>query len=149
MPLRSAGILAYRGTGGHLEVLLVHPGGPYFRNKDAGAWTIPKGEIAAGEDAQATALREFQEELGVTLTKKLVPLGEIKQRGGKYVEAFAVKTDIDIDKIKSNTFEMEWPPRSGRMRSFPEIDRAQWFSLSVAREKINAAQIPFLERLGS
>jgi len=147
MPAKSAGVLAYRNKGGRLEVLLVHPGGPFWANKDEGAWSIPKGECAASEDAQAAARREFEEELGVALSRALQPLGEIRQRGGKVVEAFAAELDLNIEAITSNTFEMEWPPKSGKRRSFPEVDRAAWFDLATAREKINVAQREFLERL--
>lgn len=132
---------------GRLEVLLVHPGGPFWANKDEGAWSIPKGEFGAGEDAEAVARREFAEELGIALSAPLRPLGEVRQRGGKIVEAFAAEFDLNVDAIASNTFEIEWPPRSGKRKSFPEVDRAAWFDLTTAREKINAAQREFLARL--
>jgi predicted NUDIX family NTP pyrophosphohydrolase len=147
MPLRSAGIVAYRKRKSSLEVLLVHPGGPFWRNKDLGAWSIPKGEYLGAEAAEATARREFAEELGVELTVPLVELGEIKQRGGKTVTAFAVEFDLDPTTIRSNSFEIEWPPRSGKRESFPEIDRAEWFALQAAQAKINLGQRPLLERL--
>ncbi|MGJ4919115.1 NUDIX domain-containing protein [Bradyrhizobium oligotrophicum] len=147
MPARSAGVLAFRRTADRLEVLLVHPGGPFWRNKDAGAWSIPKGEFDAGEAAEAVARREFAEELGTTLTASLVPLGEIKQRGGKVVEAFAAEIDLDAGGITSNAFELEWPPRSGRLQRFPEVDRAAWFDLAEARVRINPAQATLLDRL--
>ena len=147
MAAESAGILMYRRQGRQIEVLLVHPGGPLWRNKDLGAWSIPKGEHAPGEDPEATARREVAEELGRPVTGVLVPLGRIRQRGGKQVEAFAVEGEFDVDGHSSNSFEMEWPPRSGRMQSFPEVDRAAWFSLDEAREKINAGQRPLLDRL--
>ncbi len=147
MPARSAGVLAFRRTAGHTEVLLVHPGGPFWRNKDAGAWSIPKGEFGADEAAEAVARREFAEELGCELTAPLVPLGEIKQRGGKRVEAFAAEIDLDADAITSNTFELEWPPRSGRMQRFAEVDRAAWFDLAEARARINPAQATLLDQL--
>ena len=147
MPVRSAGMLAFRRTAGALEVLLVHPGGPFWRNKDAGAWSIPKGEFADDERAEDAARREFAEELGVTLTTALRPLGEIKQRGGKVVVAFATETDFDVADLVSNTFEMEWPPKSGRVARFPEVDRAAWFDLSAAHERINPAQAMLLDRL--
>ncbi|CCD89731.1 conserved hypothetical protein; putative NUDIX family protein [Bradyrhizobium sp. ORS 285] len=147
MPARSAGVLAFRRRGGTLEVLLVHPGGPFWRNKDAGAWSIPKGEFGTGESAEAVARREFAEELGTVLIAPLIPLGEIKQRGGKVVEAFAAETDLDADAIVSNTFELEWPPRSGRIQRFPEVDRAAWFDLTEARARINSAQAALLDRL--
>jgi len=147
MPLRSAGIIAYRKHQSTLEVLLVHPGGPFWRNKDIGAWSIPKGEFADGQDADATARREFFEELGTELTAPLTALGDVKQRGGKIVTAFAVEADLEPAAIRSNHFEIEWPPRSGKRQSFPEVDRAAWFSLDLAREKINAGQRPLLDRL--
>jgi predicted NUDIX family NTP pyrophosphohydrolase len=147
MPVRSAGVLAFRRTAGALEVLLVHPGGPFWRNKDAGAWSIPKGEFADDERAEDAARREFAEELGVTLTTALRPLGEIKQRGGKVVVAFATETDFDVADLVSNTFEMEWPPKSGRVARFPEVDRAAWFDLTAAHERINPAQATLLDRL--
>jgi predicted NUDIX family NTP pyrophosphohydrolase len=146
MPTRSAGILAYR-LRSDLEVLLVHPGGPFWHNKDFGAWSIPKGEYVDGEDAEMTARREFAEELGLELEIPLIALGEIKQRGGKIVNAFAVALDVDTSNIRSNTFEIEWPPGSGKRRSFPEVDRAEWFTLDAAYEKMNAGQRPLLERL--
>ncbi len=129
-------------------MLLVHPGGPFWRNKDAGAWSIPKGEYVAGENAEEVARREFREELGVELAEKgLFPLGDVRQRGGKIVTAFAIETDLDVEKIESNTFEIEWPPRSGRRQTFPEVDRAGWFELGCARAKINDAQRALLDRL--
>ena len=143
----SAGILMYRRAGANLEVLLVHPGGPYWRKKDEGSWSIPKGEIADGEDVEVAARREFMEETGVPLSGLLDPLGEIRQRGGKLVIAFAVEGDVDVQSIRSNTFEIEWPPKGGRMQSFPEIDRAGWFDLPSARAKILEGQRPFLDRL--
>ena len=147
MSARSAGVLAFRRTGGQLEVLLVHPGGPFWRNKDRGAWSIPKGEFGAGEDAEVAARREFAEELGIGVTTPLIGLGEIKQRGRKVVEAFAAEADLDADAIVSNEFELEWPPRSGRIGRFPEVDRAAWFGLAEARERINSAQAVLLDRL--
>ena len=137
----------YRRIGSQLEVLLVHPGGPYWRRRDEGAWSIPKGEMDAGEDAEDAARREFTEETGVRLAGPLEPLGEIRQRGGKRVLAFAVEGDVDIQIIKSNTFEMEWPPKSGGKQVFPEIDRAGWFDLPVAQAKILEGQRPLLDRL--
>ncbi len=147
MPSRSAGVLAYRTKGRRLEVLLVHPGGPFWAKKDLGAWSIPKGEFGAGESPEEVARREFGEELGVALTAKLEPLGEIRQRGGKIVAAFAAECDVDVEAITSNSFEIEWPPRSGKRQSFPEVDRAEWFDLASARERINEAQRELLERL--
>jgi predicted NUDIX family NTP pyrophosphohydrolase len=149
MPAKSAGVLAYRTQHGRLEVLLVHPGGPFWANKDDGAWSIPKGEFASGEDAEAVARREFAEELGVALSVSLQPLGEIRQRGGKTVAAFAAEFDLNVEAITSNTFEIEWPPKSGKRKSFPEIDRAAWFDLATARQKINAAQSQLLDRLST
>ena len=145
---RSAGILLYRIAGGAPEVLLVHPGGPYWARKDAGAWSIPKGEYEDGEDPQACALREFEEELGVGLPPgKLAELGSVKQKGGKVVKAWAAEGDLDADSVRSNTFTMEWPPRSGRTAEFPEIDRAGWFGVETAREKLVPAQAELLDRL--
>jgi predicted NUDIX family NTP pyrophosphohydrolase len=137
----------YRRGASKLEVLLVHPGGPYWRRKDEGAWSIPKGEINADEDAGLAAVREFAEETGVALTGPLQPLGEIRQRGGKRVIAFAVEGDLDVAAITSNSFEIEWPPWSGKMQSFPEIDRAEWFDLPAAHVKIIDGQRPLLDRL--
>ena len=148
MPRRSAGILLYRRTGDAVEVLLVHPGGPLWASRDAGAWSIPKGEYADDEDPQACALREFEEETGTALPPgDLIELGEVKQKGGKVVTAWAGEGDIDADAVESNTFTMQWPPRSGRTAEFPEIDRAGWFGLDAAREKLNTAQAAFVERL--
>jgi len=147
MPLSSAGILMYRRRDGRREVLLVHPGGPFWRNKDTGAWSIPKGEMTVGEEAEVTARREFEEELGIAITGPLAPLGEIKQRGGKRVHGFATEGNLDIAAIRSNTFELEWPPKSGRMQTFPEVDRAEWFTLDIARDKILSGQRALLDRL--
>ena len=147
MPQKSAGIIAYRRRGSAIEVLLVHPGGPFWRNKDAGAWSIPKGEFADGEDPEATARREFAEELGVEMTAPLRELGDARQRGGKTVTAFSAEVDLDPQTIRSNTFELEWPPRSGRRQSFPEVDRAEWFELQAAHARINPGQRPLLARL--
>ena len=142
---RSAGILLHRDG----EVLLVHPGGPFWARKDAGAWSIPKGEYEEGDDARACALREFEEELGSPLPAgtELVDLGTVKQKSGKVITAYAAEGDLDAAAIRSNTFAIEWPPRSGRMQEFPEVDRAGWFSLPDAREKLNAAQAELLVRL--
>ncbi|CAA9530014.1 MAG: MutT-like protein [uncultured Solirubrobacteraceae bacterium] len=148
MPKRSAGILLHRGTGGDVEVLLVHPGGPFWAKKDLGAWSIPKGEVDEGEDPRACALREFEEETGTRLDGDgLVDLGEIRQRAGKTVRAWAAEGDLDADAVTSNTFEIEWPPRSGRMQTFPEVDRAAWFALDEARRRILPAQAELLDRL--
>jgi predicted NUDIX family NTP pyrophosphohydrolase len=143
----SAGILMYRDTRKSLEVLLVHPGGPFWRNKDEGAWSIPKGEVNSGENLEEVARREFMEELGSAAAEPLRSLGEIRQRGGKRVHAFAVRGDLDVQSVASNTFEMQWPPGSGRLQAFPEIDRAAWFTLPVARTKILEGQRPLLDRL--
>jgi predicted NUDIX family NTP pyrophosphohydrolase len=145
----SAGILMYRRAGEDPEMLLVHPGGPYWRKKDEGAWSIPKGEMDEGEDAAAAARREFMEETGLALLGPLDSLGEIRQRGGKRVMAFAVEGDVDVQTIRSNTFEIEWPPKGGRMQSFPEIDRAEWFDLPSAHAKILEGQRPLLDRLAA
>ncbi|MGY3544818.1 putative NUDIX family NTP pyrophosphohydrolase [Bradyrhizobium sp. USDA 4472] len=146
MPSRSAGILAYRKRR-ICEVLLVHPGGPFWRNKDLGAWSIPKGEYADDEDAELAARREFAEELGVEVSVPLIALGEVKQRGGKIVTAFAAELDVEATEIRSNSFEIEWPPRSGKRQRFPEVDRAEWFTLEEAYAKINEGQRPLLARL--
>lgn len=149
MASKSAGILAFRVNAKKLEVLLVHPGGPFWRNKDLGAWSIPKGEYGPGEEAETAARREFHEELGIEMTQALLPLGDVRQKGGKVVTAFAVEADIDVDTIQSNTFDLEWPPRSGRRQTFPEVDRAAWFDLATAGVKINEAQRTLLERLAA
>jgi predicted NUDIX family NTP pyrophosphohydrolase len=147
MSRRSAGILLHRRAGG-LEVLLVHPGGPFWAKKDLGAWSLPKGEHDDAEDAQACALREFAEELGSPPPDgELTDLGTVRQKSGKVVRAWALEGDFDPTGFSSNTFALEWPPRSGRMREFPEVDRAEWFSLAEARERINPAQAAFLDRL--
>jgi predicted NUDIX family NTP pyrophosphohydrolase len=146
--MKSAGILMYRRDQGETLVLLVHPGGPFWR-KDLGAWSVPKGLRGAGEDAEAAARREFAEELGVTADGALRPLGSIRQRGGKEVEAFALEGDVDAGRLRSNTFEIEWPPRSGERQTFPEVDRAGWFTLTAARRKILASQHPLLDRLAA
>ena len=144
----SAGILLYRLRDGVPEVLLVHPGGPYWAKKDAGAWSIPKGEHGDDEEAQACALREFEEETGTRLSAAaLTDVGTARLKSGKRVSAWAVEGDLDADGITSNTFELEWPPRSGRMQTFPEVDRAGWFRLDEAHEKLNPAQGAFLDRL--
>jgi predicted NUDIX family NTP pyrophosphohydrolase len=129
-------------------VLLVHPGGPFWKDKDAGAWSIPKGEYADGEDPRACAAREFEEELGSPLPAgDMAELGTVKLRSGKQITAFAVAGDLDVDAAHSNTFTLEWPPRSGRMEEFPEVDRAGWFGLDEAREKLNPAQAALLDQL--
>jgi len=144
----SAGILLYRRGPKGLEVLLVHPGGPFWQKRDAGAWQIPKGKIDEGEALLAAALREFREELGVTLDGGTArPLTRIRQAAGKWVDTFAIQGDLDVDAIVSETFEMEWPPKSGRRQSYPEIDRARWFPLQDARAKMLESQIPLLDEL--
>jgi predicted NUDIX family NTP pyrophosphohydrolase len=145
---RSAGILLHRQGAIGREVLLVHPGGPFWARKDAGAWSIPKGEVEDSEDPRTCALREFAEETGTVLPDAaLEDLGSVKLKSGKLVQAFAVGGDVDPASVSSNTFELEWPPRSGRIRSFPEIDRAEWFDLANARAKMNPAQTEFVDRL--
>jgi predicted NUDIX family NTP pyrophosphohydrolase len=152
VPKRSAGILLFRRAGDELEVLLVHPGGPFWARRDAGAWSIPKGEVDPGEAARAAALRELEEETGAAFrdaaAEDLLPLGEVRQRSGKVVSAWALERDLDADAIRcSTTVELEWPPRSGRRQAFAEIDRAGWFALDAARAKLLPAQVPFLDRL--
>jgi len=143
----SAGLLPYRIVSGGLEVFLVHPGGPYWANKDEGAWSVAKGEFQEGEDPLAAARREFREETGFEPTGELIPLEPVRQAGGKKVYAWAMEADYDPSKLKSNTFSMEWPPRSGRRQEFPEVDRAEWFPLGVARRKILETQVPLLDQL--
>ena len=148
MATTSAGILLYRRIGPHLEVLAVHPGGPFWARKDLGAWSIPKGEYAAHEDAFTGARREFLEELGTEVPPgDARPLGEVRQKGGKVVTAWALEGNLDVTVVASNTFEMEWPPRSGKLQEFPEVDRAEWFDIATARTKLIAAQVEFLDRL--
>ena len=147
MPRYSAGLLMYRHRQGVLEVFLVHPGGPFWAAKNAGAWSIPKGEYTSAEDPLAAARREFTEETGLTAAGKFFPLGSLKQPSGKIIYAWAVAGDCDPGDIRSNTFSLEWPPRSGRRQDFPEVDRAAWFPLAAAREKIVRGQAPFLEEL--
>ena len=138
----------YRRAGdGAVEVLLAHPGGPYWRRKDAGAWTLPKGESQAGEDPLDCAMREFREETGCAPTGPFAPLGDIRQQSGKRVSAWSFEGDFDPAQFESNLMEMEWPPRSGQLRQFPEVDRIGWFDLDAARAKLLPAQCPFLDRL--
>ena len=140
--------MLYRQRDGHLEVLLVHPGGPFWQKRDEGAWSIPKGELAENEDGMAVARREFQEELGSAAPGgAATPLGEVRQAGGKVVNAWALRGDLDITRITSNTFEIEWPPRSGKLQQFPEVDRAGWFDPDTARLKLLPAQRAFIDRL--
>jgi len=144
---QSAGILLYRSRAGVPEVFLVHPGGPFWAKKDAGAWSIPKGEFEEGADALEAARREFEEETGSPVDGPFVALKPLKQRSGKVVHAWAVEGDIDASSIKSNTFSMEWPPRSGRQQEFPEVDRGEWFAIAQAREKLLEGQRGFLDEL--
>ncbi|MDN3548536.1 NUDIX domain-containing protein [Mucilaginibacter aquaedulcis] len=147
MGKQSAGILLFRKTTGVLQVFLVHPGGPFFKNKDDGSWSVPKGEFLEDEDPLNAAKREFEEETGQAINGEFIPLTPIKQKGGKTVQAWAVAGDIDHLNIKSNSFDIEWPPRSGRQQSFPEIDRANWFDMETAKVKINPAQAALLAEL--
>lgn len=144
---RSAGLLMYRRTPAGLEVLLAHPGGPFWVRRDAGAWTLPKGGIGPGEEALAAALREFREETGFASAPPFLPLGELRQRSGKRIVAWAFEGDADPARLASNPFELEWPPRSGRRRTFPEVDRVQWFGLSEARGRLVPGQAPFIDAL--
>ena len=145
---QSAGLVLYRRRDGKLEVLLVHPGGPFWQKRDDGAWSIPKGEIAENEIGIEVARREFHEELGTAAPDgDATPLGEVRQAGGKLVHAWALPGDLDVSQMTSNTFELEWPPRSGRMQVFPEVDRADWFDLDTARRKLLLAQRAFIDRL--
>jgi predicted NUDIX family NTP pyrophosphohydrolase len=145
----SAGILLYRTRSESLEVFLVHPGGPYWAGKDDGAWSIPKGELEQPEDALAAAQREFHEETGSEVTGPFQALTPVKTRGGKWIQAWAASGEMDPSSLSSNLFSMEWPPRSGRTQSFPEVDRGDWFRLDEARVKISAAQLPLLEELAT
>ena len=143
----SAGILLYRRKSGTIEVLLIHPGGPFWRGREQGAWMIPKGGVEEGEDVAACALREFEEELGTRPEGTPRPLCRIRQAGGKWVEAFVLEGDLDPERIVSNEFQVEWPPRSGEYRSYPEVDRAAWFGLAEARAQILPSQTPILDAL--
>lgn len=148
MPKLSAGVLLYRTRDGVVEVLIAHPGGPFWARKDSGAWSIPKGEYTDGEDPWAAAQREFAEELGLSVPSGArLELGQLKQSGGKVVSAFAVRGDLDVADARSNTFELEWPKGSGRLREFPEVDRVDWFSVAQARGKLLKGQLAFLDRL--
>ena len=147
MPRESAGILLFRRRDGRIEVFLVHPGGPFWRNKDKGAWSIPKGEVQPGEDPLEAAKREVREETGLELDGEFLELAPRRQPGGKLVRVWALEGDWDPADIASNTFSMEWPPKSGRLQEFPEVDRAAWFDLPTAREKIHKGQIGFLDEL--
>ncbi len=149
MPKVSAGLLMYRVRGSKVEVLLVHSGGPFWKNKDDGAWSIPKGEVAEGELLEDAARREFEEELGLRPSGALIGLSSVTQKSGKVVHAWAFEGDCDPTAIRSNTFTIEWPPKSGKMETFPEVDRAAFFAVATAREKIIPAQAPFLDRLAT
>ncbi len=149
MPRKSAGILMYRRERDGLRLLLVHMGGPFWAKKDLGAWSIPKGEYGEGEDPLVVAKREFQEELGREPTGEFLDLGEVVQPGRKIVHAWAVEGDFDVRRLVSNTFELEWPPKSGRRQSFPEVDRAEWFTLAEARNRILAGQRRLIDRLAA
>lgn len=144
MSKQAAGILLYRVNKNIPEIFLCHPGGPFFKNKDDGAWTIPKGEFEKEEDAAVAAVREFEEETGQTLTGELIPLKPVKYKSGKIVFAWMVKGNADENNIKSNEFMLEWPPKSGKQIAVPEIDRAGWFTLDLAKQKILPSQMPFL-----
>jgi predicted NUDIX family NTP pyrophosphohydrolase len=144
---KSAGILLYRKAKEGLEVLLVHPGGPFYRNKDQNTWTIPKGEFEEGEDAFMAARREFFEETGFEINGKFIPLTTVKQNEGKWVHTWAIEGDLNCNEVKSNTFTIEWPPKSGKQKEFAEIDKAAWYNLEDAREKILKGQIPILDEL--
>lgn len=139
--------MLYRQRGGVTEVLLVHPGGPLWAKKDLGAWSVPKGEFAPGEDALVAARREFEEETGLPISGQFIRLTPVKQPGGKIVHVWAVEGDCDPSVVRSNTFSMEWPPRSGKKQQFPEIDRAEWFTIDAAKQKILKGQIPLIEEL--
>jgi predicted NUDIX family NTP pyrophosphohydrolase len=147
MAARSAGIALFRRGQGGLEFLLVHPGGPFWAKKDDGAWSIPKGEYAEGEDPLRVALRELEEETGLHVNGEPIPLRPVRQRAGKEVVAWGLEGDFDPAELRSNTFHLEWPPRSGKMAEFPEVDRATWVTLADARIKLNPAQLPLLEEL--
>jgi predicted NUDIX family NTP pyrophosphohydrolase len=149
MPRQSAGILCHRRRSGKLEVLLVHPGGPYWKNKDEGAWSIPKGEFGDSDDPLEAAKREVTEEIGASLAGPFEALGSVRQPGGKVVHAWAVETDLDTAQVTSNTFVMEWPPKSGKTQAFPEVDRAEWFPMAEAERKILKGQLPLLQRLAN
>jgi len=149
MAKQSAGLLVFRRCNGRLDVLLVHPGGPFWKNKDTGAWSIPKGEFADGEEPLDVAKREFQEEIGKAIDGTFAPLKPIKQRGGKTIFAWAVEADFEVSQIKSNTFTIEWPPGSGTLSEFPEVDRAKWFDFETAMTKMNEGQRQLLEQLGN
>jgi predicted NUDIX family NTP pyrophosphohydrolase len=147
MAVKSAGILVYKRAPGGLQVFLVHPGGPFWAKKDLGAWSIPKGEFDEGEDGLTAARREFLEEIGQKIDGKFIELTPVRQPSRKVVYCWAVEGDVDADNIRSNEFELEWPPKSGRKQRFPEVDRGEWFGLEEAKERIQAGQVPILEEL--
>jgi predicted NUDIX family NTP pyrophosphohydrolase len=147
MGKKAAGILLYRKKGSSLEVFLIHPGGPFWSKKDESAWSIPKGEFLENEDPLTAAKREFQEETGFSVEGPFVSIGSVKQSSGKVVQAWACEGDVDASAIQSNTFQLEWPPHSGKYQDFPEADRAEWFPMDVARQKILKVQLPFLQNL--
>ncbi len=147
MAKKSAGILLFRQISSNLEVMLVHPGGPFWAKKDESAWSIPKGEFEESEDPLEAARREFEEETGFAPTGDFLPLSPLRQPGGKLVYAWAIEGDFDVSSLKSNNFSLEWPPRSGRYKEFPEVDRACWFSLEEARRRILKGQAPFLSEI--
>ena len=144
---QSAGLLMYRKRGESVQVLLVHPGGPFWVKKDLGSWSMPKGEFSEDEDALKAARREFEEETGFLPTGQFVRIGAIRQPSGKLIHAWAFEGDLDAKKVKSNTFSVEWPPQSGKQQEFPEVDRAEWFTIETAREKIIKGQVEFLDEL--
>lgn len=147
MPKHSAGLLLYRRRGGQLQVFLVHPGGPFWAHRETGAWSIPKGECEPSEDALSAAKREFREETGFSIEGEFVELTPLRQPSGKIVHAWAVEADCDASAVKSNTFALEWPPRSRKMQEIPEIDRAEWFGMTAARRKIHPGQIRLLDQI--
>lgn len=147
MAKRSAGLLLFRRVNGEVEIFLVHPGGPFWAKKDEGAWSLPKGEYSEGENPLLAAKREFQEETGLSVDGDFIPLGELRQPGGKIVTAWALEEDVDPGLVKSNTFSMEWPPKSGKIQEFPEVNRGGWFTVSGARTKLLKGQIGFVDRL--
>jgi predicted NUDIX family NTP pyrophosphohydrolase len=144
---QSAGILLFRENKAGLEVFLVHPGGPFWKNKDEGVWSIPKGELNEHEESLPAAIREFFEEMGVLLSGEFIPLNPVRLKSGKKVFAWALEKDIDAENILSNNFEIEWPPKSGKMQSFPEVDRGEWFTVAQAKKKINDMQVAFINEL--
>jgi predicted NUDIX family NTP pyrophosphohydrolase len=146
---QSAGLLLFKRDAEGLRFFLVHPGGPYFTGRDQGAWTVPKGEVMPGEEPVKAALREFEEETGKKVSGELIPLQPVVQKGGKHVYCWAVEGNIDAEGMKSNVFSMQWPPRSGSMQQYPEIDRGAWFSLEEAQRKINERQVPFLKEVAA